>query len=265
MSTTTAESMLAVDGVEVRVHHSRPPSPSSAPPVVILHGWGASLDAIASVTAGLAPSLEVVAVDLPGFGESPPPPEPWAVARYAELVLGVCDAFGFARVSLLGHSFGARIAIVVASSECSSRVSRVLLTGAAGLKPKRKPSYYAKVSVAKVGKVVGAVGGSAGRDLQQKMRGRVASQDWLDASEAMRGTFRLVISEDLSARLPSVKAPTLLVWGEADEETPLWMGERMASLLPDGALVKLPGGHYVYAERPAEFNRIAAHFLTEAA
>ena len=140
----------------------------------------------------------------------------------------------------------------------------MLLTGAAGLKPRRKPSYYAKVSVAKVGRVVGAVGGSAGRDLQQKMRGRVASQDWLDASETMRGTFRLVIAEDLSSSLPAVRAPTLLVWGEADEETPLWMGERMVELLPDGALVKLPGGHYVYAERSAEFNRIAAHFLTEA-
>jgi pimeloyl-ACP methyl ester carboxylesterase len=264
MSTTTAESMLAVDGVELRVHHSRPSSASSAAPVVILHGWGASLDAIASVTSGLASSLEVVAVDLPGFGSSAPPPEAWSVGRYASLVVALCDSLGFSRFSLLGHSFGARIAIVVASSE-PSRVARVLLTGAAGLKPRRKPSYYAKVSVAKVGRVVGAVGGSAGRDLQQKMRGRVASQDWLDASETMRGTFRLVIAEDLSPRLPAVRAPTLLVWGEADEDTPLWMGERMAELLPDGALVKLPGGHYVYAERSAEFNRIAAHFLTEAA
>jgi len=264
MSTTLAESTRAIDGLEVRVSHSRPPVASAAPPVVILHGWGASIEAIGCVTAGLAPELEVVAVDLPGFGGSEPPREPWSVGRYAAFVLALCDELGLARVSIVGHSFGARIAIVVASGDGAARISRMLLTGAAGLKPRRKPSYYAKVSVAKVGKVVGAVGGAPGRDLQARMRGKVASRDWLDASEAMRGTFRLVIGEDLAGRLPDVRVPTLLVWGEQDADTPLWMGERMKALLPDAGLVVLPGGHYVYAERSAEFNRIAGHFLTEA-
>jgi pimeloyl-ACP methyl ester carboxylesterase len=42
------------------------------------------------------------------------------------------------------------------------------------------------------------------------------------------------------------------------------MGQRMESSIPDAGLVVLEGGHYVYAERAAEFNRIAAHFLAEA-
>jgi pimeloyl-ACP methyl ester carboxylesterase len=96
------------------------------------------------------------------------------------------------------------------------------------------------------------------------MRRRVASQDWLDASESMRGTFRLVIGEDLAPKLPDVGSSTILIWGDEDHDTPVWMGRRMEQEIPDAALVILRGGHYVYGERAAEFNRIAEHFLLRA-
>jgi pimeloyl-ACP methyl ester carboxylesterase len=263
MSSLTGESTLRLGGLDVRVRHTRPPAPSEAPPVLVLHGWGASIDAVGSIVDGLADRLEVVALDLPGFGESAEPPQPWDVGAYARFVIGACDELGLERFSLVGHSFGARIGIVLAATE-PNRIARMLLTGAAGLKPRRKLSYYAKVAVAKVGRVIGAVGGAPGRRLQDRMRRRVASSDWLEASEAMRGTFRLVIAEDLSPHLPHIRASTLLVWGERDEDTPLWMGRRMEAAIPDAGLAVLDGGHYAYAERAAEFNRIAAHFLSEA-
>jgi pimeloyl-ACP methyl ester carboxylesterase len=263
MSSITGDSTLRLGELDVRVRHTRPPAPSEAPPVLVLHGWGASIDAVGSVVDGLADRLEVVALDLPGFGESAEPPEPWDVAAYARFVLAACDELEVERFSLVGHSFGARIGIVLAATQ-PDRIARVVLTGAAGLKPKRKPSYYAKVGVAKAGRVVGTVGGAPGRRLQDRMRRRVASSDWLDAGEAMRGTLRRVIAEDLSPYLPRIRASTLLVWGERDEDTPLWMGRRMEEAIPDAGLVVLDGGHYAYAERAAEFNRIAAHFLSEA-
>jgi pimeloyl-ACP methyl ester carboxylesterase len=263
MSSATGESKLRLGGLDVRVRHERPPAPSDAPPVLVLHGWGASIDAVGSIVDGLAGRFEVCAIDLPGFGESAEPPEPWDVAAYARFVLGACDELELERFSLVGHSFGARIGIVIAATE-PDRIARVVLTGAAGLKPRRKPSYYAKVAVAKAGRVVGAVGGAPGRRLQDRMRQRVASSDWLAATEAMRGTFRAVIAEDLAPYLPSIRASTLLIWGDGDADTPLWMGQRMESSIPDAGLVVLEGGHYVYAERAAEFNRIAAHFLAEA-
>jgi pimeloyl-ACP methyl ester carboxylesterase len=263
MSSITGESMLRRDGLAVRVRHTRPPEPSDAPPVLVLHGWGASIDAIGSIVDGLAGRFEVCAIDLPGFGESTEPLEAWDVAAYARFVLGVCDELGLERFSLVGHSFGARIGIVIAATE-PDRIARMVLTGAAGLKPKRKPSYYAKVAVAKGGRVVGAVGGAPGRRLQDRMRRRVASSDWLEATDAMRGTFRAVIAEDLAPYLPGIRASTLLIWGDGDADTPLWMGQHMESSIPDAGLVVLEGGHYVYAERAAEFNRIAAHFLAEA-
>lgn len=263
MSSVTGESTLRLDGLDVRLRHTRPPEAAEAPPVVVLHGWGASIDAVGSIVDGLAGRLEVVAVDLPGFGESSEPPEPWDARAYARFVLALCDELELERFSLVGHSNGARIGIVVAAT-APERLGRMVLTGAAGLKPKRKPSYYARVAVAKAGRVVGAVGGAPGRRLQDRMRRKVAARDWLEASEGMRGTFRRLIGADLSPLLPSVRASTLLVWGSRDEDTPLWMGRRMEEAIPDAGLVVLEGGHYVYAERAAEFNRIAAHFLAEA-
>ena len=263
MSSATEESTLQVAGLDVRIRHARPADPADAPPVLVLHGWGASIDAVGSIVDGLAGRLEVVAIDLPGFGESAEPPEAWDVGAYVRFVLGACDELGLDRFSLVGHSFGARIGIVLAAT-APERVARMVLTGAAGIRPKRKPSYYAKVGVAKAGRVVGAVGGAPGRRLQDRMRRRVASSDWLEASEAMRGTFRRVIAEDLSPHLPHIRASTLLVWGSGDEDTPLWMGRRMEAEIPDAGLVVLDGGHYAYAERAGEFNRVALHFLSEA-
>ena len=263
MSSVTGDSKLRLGGLDVRVRHTHPPGPADAPPVLVLHGWGASIDAVGSVVDGLAGRFEVVAVDLPGFGESAEPPAALDVGAYARFVLATCDELGLKRFSLVGHSFGARIGIVLAATH-PDRIARMVLTGAAGIKPRRKPSYYAKVGVAKAGRAVGAVGGAPGRRLQDRMRRRVASSDWLDATEAMRSTFRRVIAEDLSPHLPHIRASTLLVWGERDEDTPLWMGRRMEEEIPDAGLVVLDGGHYAYAERAAEFNRIAAHFLADA-
>ena len=78
----------------------------------------------------------------------------------------------------------------------------------------------------------------------------------------MRATFRAVVGENLADRLQSIRASTLLVWGALDDETPLWMGEQMESLIPDAALIVFPGaGHYSYAHDPVRFGRIAHEFL----
>lgn len=239
------------------------PEGATAPPVVVLHGWGASLAAVMPIVNGLAPVAPVIAFDLPGFGDSELPREGWRVGDYAALVIEGVQRLGVERFSIVGHSFGARVAIVLAS-ERPELVARLVLTGAAGIPPKRKPAYYAKVGAAKVGKAAARVGGRAGERAQDRIRQRVASQDWLDAPEALRATFRLVIAEDLSDRLPEIKAPVLLLWGDGDEDTPLWMGKRMEELIPNAALIVYEGaGHYAYAERLGDFVRVTRHFLVE--
>jgi len=80
----------------------------------------------------------------------------------------------------------------------------------------------------------------------------------------MRNTFVRVLGEDLSPLLPCVKAPTLLIWGAQDAETPLWMGQAMEKGIADAGLVVFEGGsHFVFLEQPQRFALIMKHFLLE--
>ena len=80
----------------------------------------------------------------------------------------------------------------------------------------------------------------------------------------MRKTFVKVISLDLSDRLPLIEQPTLLLWGDKDTETPIWMGEQMEKSIPDAALIRLEGGsHFAYLEQLPRFLAIVHNFLTE--
>jgi pimeloyl-ACP methyl ester carboxylesterase len=259
------------DGQTVRigsqqVRYVRRTSPGAAPgdlPIVVLHGWGAHIEAVGPILAALGGAPDLIALDLPGFGESDPPPDAWDVDAYAGFLLDFLDRVEVPRAHLIGHSHGGRVSIAVAAAQ-PERVGRLLLVDSAGIRPKRGLRYRRRVAVAKVGKAVAKVGGGPGRRLQERLRARVASRDYLEASEAMRGTFRAVIAADLSDRLPRIGAPTLLVWGDRDDDTPLWMARRMEQLIPDAGLVVLEGaGHYSYADAPGQFGAVARRFLLE--
>lgn len=251
-----------VSGIPVRVERRGARRDAADLPVVVLHGWGANLAAIEPIVAPLAAETEVLALDLPGFGDSADPPEPWGSDDYARFLSRLLEAAGISRCHLVGHSRGGAIAICLAA-ERPELVERIVLCDSAGLRPKRGWRYRVRVGLAKLGRLLGLFG-SPGRRLQERIRGRVASTDYLEASPQMRDTFRRVIAEDLSGLLPGIEKPCLLVWGGEDADTPPWMGERMAELLPDGALVVLEdAGHYAYADQPAAFARTAVHFLCE--
>jgi pimeloyl-ACP methyl ester carboxylesterase len=251
-----------LDGITIRHLRRGSRTDPGDLPVLVLHGWGAHLEAVEPIVAALEGETEVLALDLPGFGESDPPPEAWDGDDYARFVLRFLDHEGVERCHVLGHSNGGRVGICIAADH-PERVGRLLLCDSAGLRPKRGARYYSRVAVAKVGRVVGLLGGP-GRRLQERMRRRVASTDYIEASEAMRGTFRKLVARDLSDRMPRIKSPTLLVWGELDDDTPLWMGRRMEELIPGAGLAVLNGaGHYSYADDPVGFARIARLFLCE--
>jgi pimeloyl-ACP methyl ester carboxylesterase len=259
------------DGQTVRigsqqVRYVRRTTSGGAPgdlPIVVLHGWGAHIEAVAPILAALEGAPDLIALDLPGFGESEPPQQAWDVDSYARFMVHFLDELAVERAHLVGHSHGGRVSIALAADE-PRRVGRLLLVDSAGIPPKRGFRYRRRVAVAKLGRAIATVGGRPGRRLQERMRSRVASRDYLEASEAMRGTFRAVIATDLSDRLPRIAAPTLLVWGDEDDDTPLWMAERMETLIPDAGLVVLDGaGHYSYADSPGRFRAVARRFLLE--
>lgn len=258
-STELAASFTEIDGLRVR--HMRE---GSGAPVVVLHGWGASIETVVSIVRALQGIAEVHALDLPGFGESQAPREPWGVDDYRRFLGSFMDAVGIAQpAALIGHSNGGRVAIAMAAAE-PQRVSRMILVDSAGIRPKRGFTYYRKVSMAKVGKHAARRLGAPGRRLRDALVGRAASADYAAAPPEMRATFVRLVNADLRDLLPQVRVPTLLIWGQQDTATPVSDAQLMERLIPDAGLVLFEGaGHYSYLDQPARFATIARHFLGE--
>ncbi len=159
---TSGPERATFDGLQVRYERRGSLGGQKADlPVLVLHGWGADLAAVEPIIGELASATEVVALDLPGFGESEPPGEPWDADRYAEFVVGFLDALGLGRVHLVGHSNGGRVAICIATTR-PERVGRLLLCDAAGLRPRRPLRYYLRVMIAKLGRLLGLFGAHGG-------------------------------------------------------------------------------------------------------
>jgi pimeloyl-ACP methyl ester carboxylesterase len=246
--------------VDIKGIRTRWREAGTGPPVLVLHGWGASIEAVDPIIRALAPQLTVSAIDLPGFGETGPPPAPWGVADYADWTRALMDELGLERPSIVGHSNGGRIAIHLASHH-PARVDKLILVDSAGIRPKRGLRYHRRVAMAKTAKHAARLLGSPGRALQQRVLARTASSDYANAGP-LRPTFVKLVNEDLTPLLSQIRASTLLIWGDRDDATPLSDGQTMERLIPDAGLVVLRGaGHFSYLDQPQRFGRVAAHFL----
>ena len=100
--------------------------------------------------------------------------------------------------------------------------------------------------------------------MEDSLRHRFGSADYNALDEEMRKTFVKVINQDLTELYTDIKAPTLLIWGDEDHETPLWMGREMEKMIPDAGLVIFENGsHFAYLEQLVRFNTIIKTFLRE--
>jgi pimeloyl-ACP methyl ester carboxylesterase len=248
-------SHLRVAGLRVRCARC-----GSGDPVLVLHGWGASIEAVRPILAALRDVATAYAVDLPGFGESDPPPEPWSSVEYARFVDALLDALDIDRATVIGHSNGGRVAIRLAV-DFPARVDKLVLVNSAGIRPRRTVSRRARVALFKAGKLAARAGGRPGAALHARIARRVASADYL-GSGPLRGTLVRLVNEDLRDCLPGIRVPTLLVWGDRDRETPLADGRLMEALIPDAGLVSFPdAGHFSYADAPGSFAKVVRYFV----
>ena len=214
--------------------------------VVALHGWRRSHDDFEAVLGG----LDAVAPDLPGFGASPPPPVPWGSAEYAEAVLPLCSEGG--PVVLLGHSFGGRVALMLAASHPES-VAALILTGTplwrpTGLMVPRPPLAF------RFARAMHRLGIVSDQRMEERRR-RAGSDDYRAATGVMRDVLVRSIGETNSGlyrgALDRVRCPVDLVWGEHDKAAPLSVAEEAEGAV-DGAVLTVVAevGHLTPTEAP---------------
>lgn len=189
--------------------------------------------------------LDAVALDLPGFGASPPPEEPWGSADYAHAVSPVAEelagALGHPLV-VLGHSFGGRVALELAKGR-PELVQALVLTGVPHL-----------VEVGEGGRRKGAVPFRLGRALHRRglvsdarldrLRDRYGSADYRAATGVMRQVLVRTVNERYDEVLAGLACPVELVWGDDDRDAPLPLAEAAETRLRHATLTVCPGaGH----------------------
>jgi pimeloyl-ACP methyl ester carboxylesterase len=202
------------------------------------------------------------------------------VREYTAWLVALLDELGIERAHFVGHSFGGRVGIVLAN-EHPERVAKLVLTDSAGIRPRRTLAYYLKVYSYKLLRVLAQrpsstsdssssppslpLSGLIPKPVREWAAAQVAkrgSADYQQASGTVRQSLVRVVNEDLRGLLPHIAAPTLLIWGENDADTPLSDGKMMERLIPDAGLVVFEGaGHYAYLEQPVRFCRIIETFF----
>lgn len=228
----------------IKVNVTRAGNNESA--VVLLHGWGQNQYMMKFLQDHLCDTFTVINLDLPGFGESEEPPRVWSVDDYVDFLQELLDHLQITHVSFIAHSFGARIALRYAYR---FPVEKMVLTGAAGIQAKRGLGYHIRVKTYKLLKKLHAAPA-------------MGSSDYQSASAIMKGVLVASVEDDLSGILKDISTETLLVWGEKDTATPLWMGRVMEEELPNAALVVLPKeDHFAYFHLSIQFCRIVDAFL----
>lgn len=232
---------------------------------IVLQGWGTSINLYNAIIDTLAEKYHVVAPDLPGFGETPDPPEPWGVDDYADFVLEFCEKLGIKECMVFAHSFGGRVTLkLMARKERPLKITKIVLTGAAGIKHEPSEQAKKKAKAYQRGKkflstpLMKALFPNALENLRMKH----GSADYRAASPMMRQVLVKTVNEDLSPLLKYCDAETLLIWGRNDDAAPLEDGQRMEKEMPAAALVTIDNaGHFAFVDQQYLFLRVLAAFI----
>ncbi len=232
--------------------------------ILFLHGWGSDSGAFRGIISRLeGTGYRLVALDFPGCGGSSLPEKPLTVRDYADAVLAVLNHLNIRDPVIIAHSHGARVALYMAGTGLLNP-PKMILFGAAGLRTKSSPAKRLKVLAYKTARrfltLPPLKKHTAGT--LERLRSRFGSADYAAAPPVLRQTLNGLVNSDIGDVLPAVKASTLLIWGENDTATPLYMARRMEKTIPDCGLCVIPGaGHWVFAERPGAVYPIIDNFL----
>lgn len=234
--------------------HGRPPAG-----VVALHGWRRTHADFDNVLSG----LDAVAPDLPGFGTTAPPADGWGSPEYAEALIPLLEEEA-APVVLLGHSFGGRVALLIAAGR-PDLVKALLLTGVPLLRPGGAPAPKPALAF-RVAKTLNRAGVLSDARFEQRRR-RSGSPDYQAATGVLREVFVRVVSEtgDGTYRraLGAVECPVELIWGENDTAVPIAIAEEAAALSPGATVTRLAGvGHLTPTEAPDDLQAAIRRHLT---
>jgi pimeloyl-ACP methyl ester carboxylesterase len=271
MTITDVESTTEVSTDGASVHISRR---GNGPAVVCLHATGHGKRDFARLAERLSDRFEIIAVDWPGHGSSPPDRDPASAARYAALLAGVVDGLGLDRFTLLGNSIGGAAAIIYAASH-TERVAALVLCDPGGL---QRVGLIARAVCRHMARFLGA-GARGDRSFPRQFRRYYErtvlprpEADWrreeiiasaTAVSPVLREAWESFGSPDADIRhLPATLACPVLYAGSRGDAYVAWSRSKRAAMRAPMHRVELfDGGHAAFLERPQEFDTAFVSFM----
>ena len=221
-------------------------------PIVYLHGWGCDGSIFLPVVSNL-PCYANYTVDFAGFGKSDPPPScGFTIVDYAMQLKEFLSEQNLSCVTIVGHSFGCRVALVLAATY-PELVSGMILVAPAGLR-KFSLSRWCKVKLYKLSKFCARL-----RKAEPQIK--YASDDYVNCSKALRSTFVKVVNADLSSYAKRVQCPVLIVNGRQDTATPLTHAKKLNKRIAGSSLVEIEGDHFAFFRSPVAFANTVKNFV----
>jgi len=250
-------------------------NPVSQVTVLLVHGIGGSADDWALQIPQLAQRYHVLAVDLPGFGQSDGGPQHYSPENYVAALHFLVQRRARSPLRLVGHSMGGAVALNYAALH-PDRVDRLVVADVAGILHRLA---YTKFLVGNW--LHGGDGESrwssevlqsfAGKFLEGLVNSSFDSEDAMENSyvEGVGGERQIsamaLVDADFTPLLPRVQAPVLILWGTADDIAPLRTAQVLRRRLPRSWLELIDGAaHVPMSDRPEVFNRLLLGFLEDA-
>ncbi|MDP3891554.1 alpha/beta fold hydrolase, partial [Nocardioides sp.] len=195
---------LAINGLLVNYYARE----GKLPALLFLHGWRAEGTIWFPVLENFETENSIYCLDLPGFGKSELPREPYGVENYSEIVSGFISKLGLKNIVIVGHSFGGRIAIKLASKH-PGFLRGIVLVDSAGFVDRTFSNKLKRIT-AKLLKPIFKLKLLHG--IRNSIYRLIGSEDYI-ATPQLRETYLKVIGEDLSEALKQINVPTTIIWG----------------------------------------------------
>jgi pimeloyl-ACP methyl ester carboxylesterase len=259
---------VEVSGVRIAYRQA-----GTGPPLVLLHGGMEDSRAWTRQFESLAEHFTLLAWDAPGCGQSSDVPETWRLADFADALSALLHELNVGHPHVLGLSWGSSVALEFYRRYSATPASLILASAYAGwagsLTPEEVAARHASVLAAAdlpreelLKGWPGVLSTAATPELIEEVMSLAADNSGLAHPGGYRAMAHSMAEADLRDVLPEIRVPTLLLYGELDERSPLQVAEDLCAQIPGAELGVIPGaGHLANMEAPAAFNAHVQRFI----